>query len=75
LAEAPLGAEPTLVESGEDSVTLVGGEASMSGSPNLWHAIVNLPTNQTGQHTLYFYAHSAITGAESVLTVPVTIAP
>jgi hypothetical protein len=75
VAEAPLGTQQMLIDTGEDSVTLVGDEASVSGNPNLWQAIVNLPTSQTGTHTLYFYAHSAVTGAESVLTVPVTIAP
>jgi hypothetical protein len=75
LADATPGAEPTVVDNGDDSITLVGGDTSMSGASNLWHAVVNVPTNETGNHTLYFYAHSAITGAESVLTVPVTIAP
>jgi hypothetical protein len=75
LADATPGVEPTLVDNGDDSITLVGGETSTSGASNLWHALVNLPSNQTGNHTLYFYAHSAITGAELVLTVPVTIAP
>jgi hypothetical protein len=42
---------------------------------HMWHTIVPLPTNQTGLHTLYFYAHSAVTGHEAVVTVPVTIAP
>jgi len=45
------------------------------GADNTWHAIVPLPTNQTGQHTLFFYAHSSVTGQEAVVSIPVTIAP
>jgi len=45
------------------------------GTNNMWHAIVPLPTNQTGLHTLYFYAHSSVTGQEAVVSIPVTIAP
>jgi hypothetical protein len=45
------------------------------GADNMWHAIVPLPTNQTGLHTLYFYAHSSVTGQEAVVSIPVTIAP
>ena len=48
---------------------------AMPGTNNMWHAIVSLPTNQTGLHTLYFYAHSAATGQEAVVSIPVTIAP
>jgi len=45
------------------------------GSNNMWHALVPLPTNQTGLHTLYFYAHSSVTDQEAVVTIPVTVAP
>jgi hypothetical protein len=45
------------------------------GADNMWHAIVPLPTNQLGLHTLFFYAHSSVTGQETVVSVPVTIAP
>jgi hypothetical protein len=48
---------------------------AMPGTNNMWHAIVPLPTNQTGLHTLSFYAHSSVTGQESVVSIPVTIAP
>lgn len=40
-----------------------------------WHALVTLPSNQTGLHTLSFYAHSSVTGQETLVSVPVTIAP
>jgi hypothetical protein len=42
---------------------------------NMWRVIVPLPTNQTGLHTLYFYAHSSVSGQEAVVSIPVTIAP
>jgi hypothetical protein len=45
------------------------------GSANMWHAIVPLPANQTGLHALFVYAHSAATGQEAVVNVPVTLAP
>lgn len=48
---------------------------AMPGPNNVWHAIVPLPTNQTGLHTLYFYTHSSVTGQEVVVSIPVTIAP
>lgn len=48
---------------------------AIPGSNNTWHAIVPLPTNQTGLHTLYFYAHSSVTGQEAVVSIPVTIEP
>ncbi len=48
---------------------------AMPGTNNMWHAIVPLPTNQTGLHTLSFYAHSSLTGQEAVVSIPVTIAP
>jgi len=38
-----------------------------------WRVTVNLPKNQTGLHTLAFYAHSSVTGGEKVIEVPVTI--
>lgn len=42
---------------------------------NLWSATISIPNNQTGLHSLTFYAHSAISGAEISTTVPVTVAP
>ncbi len=48
---------------------------AMPGPNNMWHASVPLPTNQTGLHTLSFYAHSSVTGQEAVVSIPVTIAP
>jgi hypothetical protein len=43
------------------------------GPTSFWSATVNLPTNQTGLHELWFYAHSSVTGATTTVTVPVTI--
>jgi hypothetical protein len=48
---------------------------AVPGTGNMWHTIVPLPTNQTGLHTLYFYAHSSVSGQETVVSIPVTIAP
>jgi hypothetical protein len=48
---------------------------TVPGASNMWQVILPLPTNQTGLHTLYFYAHSSVSGQESVVSVPVTIAP
>jgi hypothetical protein len=48
---------------------------AIPGPNNMWHAIVPLPTNQTGLHTLYFYAQSSVTGQEAIVSIPVTIAP
>jgi hypothetical protein len=45
------------------------------GANGAWHALVTLPSNQTGLHTLSFYAHSSVSGQESLISVPVTIAP
>jgi hypothetical protein len=42
---------------------------------NLWSATIDIPKNQTGLHTLTFYAHSSVSGAELVVSVPVTVAP
>jgi hypothetical protein len=52
---------------------MLGGAAF--GTDNLWHAMVNLPTNMTGLHTLFFFAHSTATGSETVVTIPVVVAP
>ena len=35
--------------------------------------VVDLPSNQKGLHTLSFYAHSSVTGAETLVEIPVTI--
>jgi hypothetical protein len=49
------------------------GSASV-GSNSQWHAIVSIPNNQTGLHTLYFYGHPAGLSRETVVTVPTTVA-
>jgi hypothetical protein len=50
------------------------GQATLD-SGRAWRAVVTLPSNQTGLHTLSFYAHSSLTDKESLVSVPVTIAP
>ena len=42
---------------------------------NNWSATVTLPANQTGLHSLFFYAHSSVTGQQALVSVPITIAP
>jgi hypothetical protein len=49
------------------------GHGSM-GTGEMWSATVQLPTNQLGLHTLFFYAQMP-SGEEMVVTVPVTVAP
>jgi hypothetical protein len=43
--------------------------------PGMWNALVTLPTNKTGANTLWFYVHSAISGQEMAISIPVTVAP
>jgi hypothetical protein len=40
-----------------------------------WTAQVTLTSKMTGQHTLFFYALSAVTGEELVIGVPVRVMP
>jgi hypothetical protein len=56
-----------------DNGGLALGQA-VPGDGNMWQATVILPNNQLGLHTLYFAAH-AVSGAESDVAIPVTIAP
>ena len=54
----------------------IGGMAlgtAVPDSTGTWQTTVTLPNNQTGLHTLFFYAHSSATGAVAVAMVPVTI--
>jgi hypothetical protein len=51
--------------------------AMMVGSPDepgMWNALVTVP-NKTGTNTLWFYVHSAISGQEMAISIPVTVAP
>jgi hypothetical protein len=49
------------------------GHGSM-GTGDTWSATVELPNNQLGLHTLFFFAHMP-SGQEMVVSVPVTVAP
>jgi hypothetical protein len=42
---------------------------------DVWNAQVSIPSRLTGVRTLWFYAHSAISGQEVAISIPVTIAP
>ena len=52
---------------------MVVGQTDDSAA-NTWNAEVTLPSNLTGSRTLWFYVHSAITGEEQTVSIPVTIA-
>jgi len=43
-----------------------------AANPRAWIATIDLP-NMLGGHTLYVYAHSSVTGQESVAQIPITI--
>ena len=63
------------LENRDEGGTIVGeGSFGNESTPDMWMALVNLPTSMQGLHTLFFYAHSA-NGEEAVVEVPVTIAP
>jgi hypothetical protein len=38
-----------------------------------FRVVIDLPNNQKGLHTLSFYAHSSVTGSETLVEVPVTV--
>jgi hypothetical protein len=42
------------------------------GAPN-WTTSITFPSNATGAHTLYVYAHSQVTGHWGVVTIPIEI--
>ena len=50
------------------------GQANF-GQNNMWTATIQIPNNQLGLHTLWFYAHSAVTSHIMSVSVPVTVAP
>jgi hypothetical protein len=62
------------LDSREAGGTLIG-HGSFDTSGNMWSATVDLAKNQTGLHSLFFYAHSAVSGQEMVVQVPVDIEP
>jgi len=45
------------------------------GNNNMWAAQIAIPSNQTGLHTMWFYAHSSVTDQEMAVSVPITVAP
>jgi hypothetical protein len=58
---------------------VLGALSPVPDDPDLagaaWTAQVMLTSKMTGQHTLFFYALSAVTGEELVIGVPVRIMP
>jgi len=61
----------TTVSETDSGAMLVG----MPDEPGMWNALVTVPSNKTGSNTLWFYAHSAISGEELAISIPVTVAP
>ena len=61
------------LDSREEGGMLIG--QGSFGSATTWSATVELPDNQTGVHSLFFYAHSTASDKEVVESVPVTVEP
>ena len=61
------------LDSREEGGMLIG--QGSFGSGTTWSATVELPDNQTGVHSLFFYAHSTASDKEVVESVPVTVEP
>jgi len=59
----------------DDGGMLLGHATFDFVNTHMWSATVTLPSNQTGLHELWFYARSSVTGQETAVSVPVTIAP
>jgi len=54
------------------------GSASLSApaagmAPGAWTITINTPNNMKGLHTLWFAAHSSVTGGETTLEIPVDV--
>jgi hypothetical protein len=54
----------------EGGTFLTGVSVGVAGA---WSTTINLPNNMKGLHSLWFYAHSSVSGAERAAEVPVTI--
>jgi hypothetical protein len=51
----------------------VPGMTAGPAGPGSFQATLDFPTDQTGGHDLVAYAHSAITGQQSVISVPIAL--
>jgi hypothetical protein len=51
------------------------GHGSFGSSGDMWSATVDLPDNETGVHSLFFYVHSTASDKEMVESVPVLVEP
>jgi 3D (Asp-Asp-Asp) domain-containing protein len=60
------------LDSRDEGGTLIG-HGSFGNGGNMWTATVDLPKNDTGVHSLFFYAHSSVSGKETVVEVPAII--
>jgi hypothetical protein len=47
--------------------------SAVPGSNDMFHALVELPSNQKGLHALFFFVHSSVSGGETVVQVPISI--
>jgi hypothetical protein len=50
------------------------GRVAPSWGVNTWRATVMLPSNKLGLHWLFFDAHSSVSGADTIISIPITIA-
>jgi hypothetical protein len=48
-------------------------DAPEGGPAGTWSVTVELPENMRGLHTLWFYAHSTMTGEEITHQIPVEV--
>ena len=58
----------------DEGGTLIGQGSFVNGGTT-WTATVDLPKNDTGVHSLFFYAHSSASSQEEVVSVPVVVEP
>jgi hypothetical protein len=62
------------LDSRDEGGTLIGQGSFVNGG-TMWTATVDLPKNDTGVHSLFFYAHSSASSQEEVVSVPVIVEP
>ena len=60
-------------EGGVSLGSAVPGMTAGPFGPGSFQATVDFPTSQIGEHDLWAYAHSSVTGQESVISVPIAI--
>jgi hypothetical protein len=51
------------------------GQVVLPFTGNNWTTTVIVPSNKVGSHRLFFDAHSSGSGADAIVSIPVTFAP